>query len=374
MRQIYKDTFNQIPINEEAKNKILTLLVDKKSMKNKIRHKAGTLRPIILLLVLIIVSIPTITAIAAGKIDVFKVFGGLFGEKSELLQGNSSLPDVKVITDTFENIDIEITGIAGDKNVIYIVMELTKMDGSSFKKGQLKFGTTSIALMKAKEMLNREYLTDGAVIEKDNNIILNMYVDDQLRTLPDENPKDNKVTLAYIAELNTEMYGETYFIPGETYFLQFKTLYGSDFSLGTWEAEIVADYKETDCIALEVGKEAKYPEWGSENYENMKGGVFIESLTLTPVALRYHLKLEEEAILKNNSNRNNVWCCIYLEMKDGETIGATTFDEYMDSVERGAKGMQSGINGDCYWILDEPIALDNVKAIHFGDLTVDINP
>lgn len=379
MEQVYKDAFDKISLSKEALESILKLASNQDNVRNHIINRIRIQKLTFIMTLFLMCMIPAVTVMAAVEIDAFKIFGGLFGEKAELLQDYSSLPEVKLITDTFEDIDFEITGIAGDDSAIYIVMDVIKTDGSPFPERDYKFGGYGIILKQAKDMMNRKYLTDGGYLKKEDKTAVQYNANDRFKFLPDENPMDNKISITYIAEISTEIYGEKYFIPGEAYVLQLRSFYSKPdyFEKGTWEVEFTPDYNTSEFLTLEVGKEAKYPEYGTDSYDSVDDVTYIESLTLTPVALRFHTLPDhfdslEEFKAYTNSQNDYTWGCIYLEMEDGEIIGLDTFEKYLLAIANRDLPLRGGLNSDCYWILDEPIEVDRVKAVHFGNLTVDV--
>ena len=66
------------------------------------------------LVVAILICVPTISVLAANGFDVRAVFGRVFGDKVAIIEDNVALPEVNVLSNTFENIDIVPTGIVRD--------------------------------------------------------------------------------------------------------------------------------------------------------------------------------------------------------------------------------------------------------------------
>ena len=87
-------------------------------------------------------------------------YSDVFGDKVALVEDNATLPEVNVLSNTFENIDIVPTGIVGDMNLVFITMDVIKKDGSNFNEEEL-FKTeeeegilNSEIMLKAKDILN----------------------------------------------------------------------------------------------------------------------------------------------------------------------------------------------------------------------------
>lgn len=363
MKQEYKDTFDQINISKEAYYRLRNIPGNKEAMNRKRRNRLPGLVYITMLFLLI--SVP---AYAATKIDIYAIFGGLFGDKAVVLQDNFSLPEMNILTNTFEDIDIAVTGITGDKNLIYIAIEVASKSQDIFSESDYKFENSSLILKRSSKFLDN---TDEN--EKQDKVegTFRQSMTDYFVPIPDTDLTDNKKAFAYIVALETEIEGLEYFIPGETYNLKLSNLLRNDSELseGIWEAEFVANYPETESITLEVGQKAQMPVWGLDDSYN-DSEIDVSTITLSPVALRYR------GAYDNTFGKTDIWERIYIEMEDGSVYGDRTFDEMLGRAIKGEHKMMSGswVSGEPYlrcWIFEQPIDLSKVKAIHIGNIKVD---
>ena len=159
MRQEYKNTFDKIHVSDELEEKLLNIPQDTSTDNSQKRYISRRFAYVALIAILFF--IPTISVLAANGFDVGAVFGRFFGDKVALVEDNATLPEVNVLSNTFENIDIVPTGIVGDMNLVFITMDVIKKDGSNFNEEEL-FKTeeeegilnSEIMLKKAKDILN----------------------------------------------------------------------------------------------------------------------------------------------------------------------------------------------------------------------------
>lgn len=365
MKQDYKDTFDLINIRKDAYLQLRKIPGHKEARTISRRPRLPRLAYIMMLCLCI--SLPVVTVYAAVKIDIFAVFGSLFGAKAELLQDNASLPEVRVLKNTFEDIDIAVTGITGDQNLIYIGLELTDKSQNIFTEGDFEFETTSLILEESSRFFA---MTDENAAQEQSEGSFAQSMADYLIPLPDTDLTDYKKTFAYVVDQETEINGQKYFIPGETYQLKLSNIV-SDSGLieGTWEAEFAADYTEAASVTLKVDKTARMPLWGSDDIY-AESDIDISSITLSPLALRY------TGAYDYTFENTDIWERIYIEFKDGSIYGDKTFDQMLDRLLQGERRMMSGdwTKGEPYlrrWIFGQPIDLSQVKAIHLGDITVE---
>lgn len=363
MKREYKETFDQINISEEAYCRLRNIPENKAAMNRSRRNSLPGL--VYITMLFLIISAPVY---AATKIDIFAVFGGLFGDKAVVLQNNLSLPEMNILTNTFEDIDIAVTGITGDKNLIYIAIEVTDKSQDIFSEGDYKFENSSLILKRSSKFLNN---TDGNAKQEKVEGTFRQSMTDYFVPIPDTDLTDNKKSFAYIVAQETEIDGFEYFIPGETYNLKLSNFLRNDSQLseGIWEAEFVANYPEAESITLEVGQKAQMPLWGSDDsYDDRE--IDVSTITLSPLALRY------SGAYDYTFGNTDIWERIYIEMEDGSIYGDSTFNEMYGRLLKGESKMMSGswVSGESYlkcWIFQQPLDLTKVKAIHLGNITVD---
>lgn len=368
MKQEYKDTFDQLSISDKANEKL-------HKISSEISCFKTSKRPTIMkwayaLLIIVIVSVPTVTVLAANGIDISAVFRDMFGEKIELIQENMSTPEVNILSNTFENIDLEITGIAGDNKLLYITMDITKKDGSIFHQANQGFSDIYFNLMEL-----HDKLMDS------NNEKLDFNFDQSssqyFTSIPNDDINGRKLSFAFVINIETEIEGHKYFIPGETYYLKLSndnTNTGSEFGKGTWEGEFVANYTEAESINLVVNQIAKLPRWGTDDDYIMSTEMLITDVELSPFALRFTCE-------KDFINRDHdYWYKLYFEMDDGSIVGIDSYETQMnyllsDSHKLGHIAGAGQIQGPYkrWWVFSEPLDVSKVKTINIGDLSIDFD-
>jgi hypothetical protein len=368
MKQDYKDTFDLINIRKDAYLQLRKIPGHKEARTISRRLRLPRLAYIMMLCLCI--SLPVATVYAAVKIDIFAVFGSLFGAKAELLQDHASLPEVKVLKNTFEDIDIAVTGITGDQNLIYIGLELTDKSQNIFTEGDFEFETTSLILEESSKFIYIPDKADENIVHEPIEGTFSQSMADFLLPIPDTDLTDHKKAFAYIVDQETVINGQKYFIPGETYLLKLNNLISDSRVVeGSWEAEFVADYSEAASVTLKVDRIARMPLWGSDD-SFADSDIDIETITISPLALRY------TGAYDYTFGNADIWERIYIEFKDGSTYGYRTFDDLLERLLKGERRMMSGdwTKGEPYlrrWIFGQPIDLSQVKAIHLGNITVE---
>lgn len=368
MKQVYKDTFDQISISDEAGIKLLQIPSDISSNRKANRHMV--IKYVYAMLMIAIISIPTVSVLAANGVDVVSIFRRIFGERTQLVQDNISVPEVKVLSDTFENIDIEITGIAGDKKLIYITMDISKKDGSAFKQGEYEFSDTTIHLKSLNDRLNENKILDFDFLQSTSSLFI---------PIPDEDAEDNKKSFAYIVNIETEIDEQSYIIPGEEYYLRLSNYDAdSEFGKGIWEGEFEANYTEADSYTLELNKVASLPRWGTEEDYNPSTEMLISIIELSPFALRYVCDYDGILGDAEGEKDHDYWHKLYFEMEDGSIFGRDSFEVMINDLlsdnHKGASIFGGGQNDGPFkwrWIFDEPLDVTKVKTIHIGDQAID---
>lgn len=368
MKQVYKDTFNRLSISEEANQKLMQIPY---KITNKSRfNKHGIAKFAYAMIIIVLLTVPTITVMAANGVDIRDLFGSIFGEKAKLIQENTSLPEIDVLSNTFDNIDITITGITGDSKLIYIAMDIYKKDGSSFIEDECDFDEIHFTLKQLNDRLNE--------IKRLDFNYLQSYSSDFF-SIPDENIEDNKRSFAYVINIETEIDGRSYYIPGETYYLKFSNFdVEDDFGYGLWEAEFTVNYKEADALTFEVNKTGHMPRWGTDEDYNPDTEMLITNIELSPFALRYECEYDNSF-----DSAIDHWKQIYLVMEDGSIIGDDSFKSLLDRImsDTGVTMSWGSISGGKHndnpwkyrWIFSEPIDILQVKSIHFGSLSIDLH-
>jgi hypothetical protein len=395
MRLEYKNAFNRLSISDEANRMLLQIPQEKAKIKTSgffLKH--SIMKLVYAAIIIAVLSVPTIKVLAG--VDFGALFKGLFKEKSEFIVDYASQPEVIVTKNTFEDIDISIKGITGDKSLIYVLLEVTRKDGSAFEEADYDFAYKFIDLKKKIETFDEDplssYYKELAQIEdeddgkdsdtsnsKNKNKDLKQDRADHFVMLDDEVLSDNIITFAYVANIETEIDGVEYFIPRETFEISLGNLKISEDQIieGSWEAEFIADYTPSDEIYVNVDKPYRMPTCLTDDEYLEENEWFLYDFTLSNVALRYNCNYSYWADV---SRTTYTWKKLYIEMKDGSIVGKKYFDDERDGIRSGTSRMGwlggSGDTGEPFtfrWLFAEPIDIKQVKAVHIGDLTIKIN-
>lgn len=396
MRQEYKNTFDKIHVSDELEEKLLNIPQDTSTDNSQKRYISRRFAYVALIAILFF--IPTISVLAANGFDVGAVFGRFFGDKVALVEDNATLPEVNVLSNTFENIDIVPTGIVGDMNLVFITMDVIKKDGSNFNEEEL-FKTeeeegilnSEIMLKKAKDILNWDDNTNNKDLSASDveqtdldNIEYNSTYTMGFLPISSDDVEGNKLSLVFFVGVKTEFDGKVYDVPGETYCLRFSNdNTKDDFGSGVWEGEITINYKEADSIKLDVNKLAQMPEWGKDNEYLEETDMMIKSIELSPFKLKYVCEYKNN---KDDLMNGEIyyWDQIYIVMDDGSIVGdRNTFENYVNRLKGDRENTKniwfdisgSSINGEDWEydaIFNKPIDIKKVKEIHIGNLTIDV--
>ncbi len=366
MKQEYKDTFDQLSISDKANEKLHK--IPSEISCSKTSKSPTIMKWAYALLIIVIISVPTITVLATNGVDISAVFRHIFGEKVDLIQDNMSNPEVNILSNTYENIDIDITGIAGDNKLLYITMDITKKDGSNFNQTNQEFSDIYFNLMELDDKLMNSY-----------NEKLDFNFDQSssccFMPIPNDDINGNKLSFAFVINIETEIEGHKYFIPGETYYLKLSNYDSNDeFGKGAWEGEFVANYKEAESMNLVVNQTAQLPRWGTDDDYIMSTEMLITSIELSPFALRFTCE-------NDFTNRDHdYWYKIYFEMEDGSIIGVDSYEKKMnyllsDSNKLGHISGAGLLQGPYkrWWVFSEPLDVSKVRTINIGDLSIDFD-
>lgn len=390
MKQEYKKTFEQIHVSDELEEKLLNI-PQNISSDNKQKRYTNRRFAYVALVVAMLICVPTISVLAANGFDVKAVFGGVFGDKVAIVEDNAALPEVNVLSNTFENLDIAITGIVGDKNLMHISMDITKKDGSSFSKEEEEKFNAYICLKEFNDLVPEEVIKgqrEGIDIGGSGIGVTGTNVDgvEYEQTTSEQfhpvynDKENNKLSLVYAASIDAIIGGEVRNIPGETIYFRIREIDGEDsFGDGLWEVEFTANYKETDSIKLDVNQVAHMPEWGEDDKYIEETEMMVNSVELSPLRLRYICEYSKKSVYLYDGE--SFWDKIYIVMDDGSAVGnRSSFENYLNSVKGESENIGFGISGssinggdwECDVIFDKPIDITKVKEVHIGNLTIDV--
>lgn len=390
MKQEYKKTFEQIHVSDELEEKLLNI-PQNISSDNKKKRYTDRRFAYVALVVAMLICVPTISVLAANGFDVKAVFGRVFGDKVAIVEDNAALPEVNVLSNTFENLDIAITGIVGDKNLMHISMDITKKNGSSFSKEEEEKFNAYISLKEFNDLVPEEIIKGqregidiggsgiGATGTNVDGIEYEQTTSEQFHSIYNDK-ENNKLSLVYAASIDAIIDGEVRNIPGETIYFRIREIDGeASFGDGLWEAEFTANYKETDSIKLDVNQVAHMPEWGEDDKYIEETEMMVNTVELSPLRLKYICEYSKKSDYSYDGE--SFWDKIYIVMEDGSAVGnRSSFENYLNSVKGESENIGFGISGSSInggdWesdvIFDKPIDTAKVKEVHIGSLTIDV--
>lgn len=77
---------------------------------------------------------------AVSNWDYAEVFSQLFGKSVNNAKYIYSYPEVEVLTNTFEGLDISIKGVAATNRALYVLLDFTATDGTIFDTTDIREG------------------------------------------------------------------------------------------------------------------------------------------------------------------------------------------------------------------------------------------
>lgn len=368
MKSDYKRIFDKITPNE-SDSVFLKNVVRKAGAMEK-NHKISK-KSVAAFAAVGAAAVLTISVGAVNSWDYAGIFGRLFGENTENVEKISAVPKVNILSNTFEKLEFEFAGIAGDSNTMFLIMDITATDGTILPYDE-KVQETIYTGYTYTESIPYRFgdATSSSSVRSDG-------VEESYHwlALEDENPNDNKITLAYVYNTNQP-------IRGNTLTLDFKNFSGAGGTVsfdGELIAELTADYPECKELTFEPDATTEFAL--TENITEIEVGDFeklsetlewvkadLKSVVLSDVSLDYTFILDDSLFGCSGQYA-------YLEMTDGSLIGSD--DAYIASngIDRKntvgsgediTQGGEKKTQMNMCWIFEYPINTDNVKAIHIG--------
>lgn len=308
----------------------------------------------------------------------YDVFYRLFGSSTDNAADVYSHPEVEVLSNTFEGLDIEISGIAATDNILYVLIDITATDGTIFDTTDIGDGGPYVTALGNEINLHNphHYSTHffAPDIEDDAREELNGIGRKSwggtasIIDIPDGDELDNHMSIAWVETFDLCKY------PGSVVVLSFNSISHSDKKIkdGAWKVKFTVPeqqydefnrtvYQKTELLRNEV---FDY----STDSEYIYDEITINTIKLDTLSLEYTWTADDEKYL--SAHTFHAW----LEMKDGSTVGYPDITEAAyNGLFRGG-GRQKGCQGTTKCMFDEPINLNEVKIIHIGtDLKIDVN-
>jgi hypothetical protein len=352
---------------------------DEKS-NTKVYKKAGKH---IVVVAMAVVLLLTFSVGAVNNWDYAAVFTQLFGNSAENAAYTYSHPEVEVLSNTFEGLDIVVSGIAATDNKLYVLFDITATDGTIFDTTDIGDGgiyTTSLGnevnLHNPRRCSTYFFGYDPEIeTRKELNGMIDFvaisggasFID-----IPDGNELDNHMGIALSESFNLCDY------PGSVVVISINSIKHNDEIVkeGTWRVQFTVPEQQTQEINLDVNKEASMLRNQVFDYtdsnEYVYDEVIVNDVKLNTLMLEFNWTSDDGNYLTTHTF--HAW----IEMKDGSTVG------YPDITKAAYKHMLIGVGtsrntltgaqGVSKFTLYEPINVDAVKAIHIGsDLVISID-
>lgn len=370
----------EIIISDQLKRRIISSCENLESFDEKNGKKSAKTTAMYIVVVAAAVSLMlTFSVGAVSNWDYTVVFSKLFGRSVDNAKYIYSYPEVEVLTNTFDGLDISISGVAATDNVLYVLFDFTATDGTIFDTTDLREGGTYITRLGNEINLHNPHRCSTYLFrfdpEEKNRRELNgssfggYYGGASVIDIPDGDELDNHMSIALIENFNFCDY------PGSTVVLSINSIEhnGKIVKEGKWKAKFTVPKQQSKEINLDVNQKTSMLRNEVFDYKSSDEYVYdeveINNVKLTALSLEYTWTSDEDEFLLTNTF--HAW----IEMKDGRTVG------YPDIAEAAYNGMYLGpghysesLGGNIICTFNEPINVENVKAIHIGtDLVIEVD-
>lgn len=363
----YKETI----MSDQLKLRIISSCENLESFDEKHGKKSSKKRMRIAVVAAAAILMLTFSVSAVGNWDYAAVFSRLFGSSVDNSTYIYSYPELEVLTNTFEGLDISIRGVAATNNVLYVLFDFTATDGTIFDTTDIKEGGIDITRLGNKINLHNPHRRSTYLIgfdpaytkrrELNGSSFGGYFGGCSFIDIPDGNELDNRMSLAFFESYNYCDY------PGSTVVLSINSIEhkGKIVKEGKWMAKFTVPKQQSKEINLDVNQKTSMLRDQVFDYKSSDEYVYdeveINNVKLNALGLEYTWTSDKDDFLLMHTF--HAW----IEMKDGSTVG------YPDITEAAYNGMFLGpeyysedLGGDIRSTFNEPINMENVKAIHVG--------
>jgi hypothetical protein len=379
-----KEEYNESVMSDELKMRILKTCENLESLDErdsiKVSNKKGLL---IAVATMAAVLMFTLGVSAAKDWEYLEVFRKIFGDSVDNVADIYSYPEVDVMVNTFEDLEIEVKGVVATKNSLYVLFDFVALDGTIFDTTDIHEGSIYVTSLGNEVNLHNpnrysNHFFDFNIESKDR-IKLNEMAGHGINgfvlfdggasvlDIYDGNDFDNRMSIAYCETLNICDY------PGSVVVLSINSISkdGKIIKEGVWKAKFTVPEQELKVINLDVNKKTKMLRNMVFDYtsgdEYIYDEVEINNVTIDALSFQFTFTAHRGYL---TTHTFHVW----LEMKDGSIVG---YPDIYESAYKGAMqgcGTQRGKSGVVKIILNEPINPDDIKAIHMGtDLVIELD-
>jgi hypothetical protein len=324
-KNLYKDTFSVLKAPDNT-------LLEVMKMKNK-RKSVWQFTPVrVLATSLAAVMVLTLGVGAFNGWDYSRVFNGIFGNTEEVKVPHTINPEVRNMVNTFDNLELNVLGVAGDAKAFYMIVEFEKKNGYEleFHKNSLIFTgfATENEIISPYHGCNTSY---WKISETDNKEIWVQAVGFNRFIM-----SKGWASFGYGAH-GYEVNDSPFELIGEEK-ITFDVLIDYDFA-----AKRVFEVNEISNMPLNNGDFAP---------------MFIKEVEITPIGVRYVAELNA-----NIDSANSV----QIKLNNGDII-----DTIVDNFTWGGRNERGGDVEATYVSVyfDLPYDLDEVYSVIIGDLEI----
>ena len=329
--------------------------------------------------VLAALMIMTFSVYAASE-WYYDVFSRLFGSGTGNAADVYSHPEVEVLANTFEGVDIQVRGIAATDTTLYVLLDIAADDGTLFDTSDagvghvMRTGQGNEVFFSSPPRYATVFL--GIDPEADTRMEYNgingwesYNITASVLDIPDGDEQDNRMSVAWVEKSNLIKY------PGSVILLSVNDISKDDVVIkeGTWKVKLTVPDYQPKVFEADINRTTGLLRHEVFDYASPEAYIYdaieINHVKLDTLGIEYSWTVEgddQEVFLSSHTFHE------WIEMKDGSIIGypdVTEASQSGDMFMRG--GRQGGSQGVTSKTFDKPIDVSNVKAIHIGrDLVI----
>lgn len=306
------------------------------------------------------------------------VFSRLFGSSTDFAADIYSHPEVEVLENSFECLDIHVKGIAATDATLYILLDITATDGTIFDTSDAGVGHVMRTAQGNEAYFSNppRYSTyflgidPEADARKEYNGIngwISYSIAASVLDIQDGDERDNRMSIAWVEKSNLIEY------PGSVVVLSVNDISKDDEIImeGTWKVKFTVPENQPGAIERDVIQKTSFLRYEVFDYTSDNEYVYdeieIQRVKLDTLSIEYTWTTDDENFMSTHTFHE------WIEMKDGSIVGypnITTASHHGDMFMRGGT-CQDGRQGVTVKTFTKPIDINNVKAIHIGrDLTI----
>jgi len=306
------------------------------------------------------------------------VFSRLFGNSTDIAADIYSHPEVEVLENTFEGLDIHIKGIAATDTTLYVLLDITATDGTIFDTSDAGIGHVMRTAQGNEVYISNppRYSTYFLGIDPETDVRqeyngINGWksysITASVLDIQDGDERDNRMSIAWVEKSNLIEY------PGSVVVLSVNEISKDDEIIkeGTWKAKFTVPENQPGAIKRDVNQKTgilchevfDYASGDEYVYDEIE----IQRVKLDTLGIEYTWAADDESFISTHTFHE------WIEMKDGSIVGYPNITEASHNGDMFMRGgtSQSGLQGVTVKTFAKPIDINKVKAIHIGrDLTI----